>query len=82
MKIEIVIDNLTKPQLLALFQFFGNIGASRKMSYFVDGDGNLHPNIKLKLPSTITKEEINLAEELYKNELDIDFDKIAWRLHK
>lgn len=86
LKIEITIDNLTKPQLLALHQFFKNwiplckAGASRKVSYYVDGDGNLHPDISFKLPPTITKDEVELAEECYSEDLDIDFDKIAWRL--
>ena len=86
MKLEISVDDLTKPQLLGLVQFFKNwiplckSGASRKVSYFVDGDGNLHPDISFKIPEEITKEELALAEDCYKGVLDIDFDKIAWEL--
>ena len=86
MKLEISIDNLTKPQLLALRQFFKNwiplckSGASRDVSYFVDGDGNLHQDISFKIPEEITDDEIALAEECYNGDLKIDYDKIAWRL--
>lgn len=88
MKLKIIVDNLTKPQLLALVQFFKNwlplcsAGSSRYVSYYVDGDGNLHPKIKFRLPRKITEEELKLAEECYGKELQIDFDRIAWKLHK
>ena len=86
MKIEIVIDNLTKAQLLALYQYFKNwkrlcnIGSSKNMSFFVDGDGNLHPDIHMKLPGYITVDEILLAKECYGGKSEIDFDKIAKEL--
>ncbi len=88
MKIKIILDKITKPQLLALYQFFKNWeplckrGSSKIMSYMVDGDGNLHPDITLEIPSTITSDEIKLAEECYSNELNIDFDRIAWKLRE
>ncbi len=52
------------------------------MSFFVDGDGNLHPDISIKLPENITPEEIKLAKKCYGKELDIDFDRIAWKLRE
>jgi len=88
MKLEISLDNLTKPQLLALVQFFKNwkrlcsIGSSRYVSFYVDGDGNLHPEIKFNLPNEITQEDLKLAEDCYTDSLRIDFDKIAWELRK
>ena len=88
LRLEIFVDNLTKPQLLALYQFFKNWeplcnnGASRAISYFVDGDGNLHPNISMCIPDEITTEELQLAKNCYKNKKYIDFDDIAWELRE
>ncbi len=88
MRLEIIIDNLTKPQLLALYQFFQNwkplcsSGASRAISYFVDGDGNLHPDISMCIPDEITLDELQLAKDCYGEKLDIDFDDIAWKLRE
>ena len=87
MKLVIKLDNLTKPQLLALVEFFNkwkylcSIGSSRAVSYYVDGDGNLHPKIDFELPKEITEEDLSLVKDCYKETLEIDFDKIAWKLH-
>lgn len=92
MKKTIEIDNLTEAQaiaiedLLATWEYFGNIGTSRWTSFFADGDGNFRPQIKVDgekaqfaPENLIHKSE---RDEMYNtNNYKMDFDKIAWRMH-
>lgn len=86
----VVEMNVTKPQALALQAMFeywnhlGSIGASRKVSFYVDGDGDFQPECKIDLESIDTKltdkmRKISIVEE---NDGDrtYDFDPIAWEL--
>mgnify|MGYP000858997142 FL=1 len=86
MKMLIEIENLTEAQKIALEDMFatmvnlGNIGASRWVCFYSDGDGNFRPKIivdgkKPEFTKLLTK------EDRWKNdEYRIDFDKIAWLL--
>ena len=86
MKMLIEIENLTKAQKIALEDMFatmvnlGNIGGSRWVCFYSDGDGNFRPKItvdgkKPEFTKLLTKED-----KWKNNEYRIDFDKIAWLL--
>lgn len=90
---KIVVEmEVTEPQALALKAMFeywnhlGTIGASRRVGFYVDGDGNFKPNCKVNLESVkieLTDEmrDMSVVEE---NDGDrtYDFDPIAWKLHE
>ena len=92
-KIKMTIEmNVTIPQALALQAMFeywntlGNVGCSRKVGFYVDGDGNFQPNCTIKFNTiipTLTDEMRGKAiiKEHDDNRL-YDFDPIAWLLRK
>lgn len=49
--LTVTLDHLSKAQVVALQEFFscwevhGKIGASRKVAFYVDGDGAFHPEV-------------------------------------
>ena len=51
MKMNVEIDNLTEPQVIALEDMFrtwiqlGKLGMSRYTAFYADGDGNFRPKI-------------------------------------
>ena len=84
MKIE--IDNLTKPQeeaiktMLRLWEYLGNVGYSRKVSFYADGDGNFNPKIFVdgKKPEFYKFKDGRAYPKENKQGYIIDFDDIAW----
>lgn len=89
-KIKLTIEmDVTEAQAITLKEMFeywtrlGNIGSSRTVAFFVDGDGNFQPNCKIT-----TSERIHELPEhvLSKAITDVDgdrfydFDPIAWAL--
>lgn len=93
-KLTIEIGNLTLAQkiaiedLFATWLFLGKIGASRWTNFFVDGDGNFHPKIKVnrekpKTTDLIGREKVWTTWENGQpgHTYQIDYDKIAWELH-
>ena len=81
--------------LFANWVMLGNIGASRWTAFYADGDGNFRPKIKIdgKDPRhqqiVALKEfsrKVEVGDKRYEDRLDsdyaIDFDTIAWALHK
>jgi hypothetical protein len=85
-----VTMEVTEPQALALqamfkqWSYYGRVGASRKVAFFVDGDGDFRPNCEVKF----NKEIHELTEEMEDKSivsdddgnLVYDFDPIAWML--
>ena len=89
MKIQIEME-VTEPQALALEAMFkrwnslASMGSSRYISFFVDGDGNFHPNCKFKVIEGEKRELTPELEELASNKEQpnrYDYDNIAWSLH-
>jgi len=86
----IEINNLTKPQRIALedmlktWLHLSSLGGSRWTCYYADGDGNFHPKIKIDGRDPKYTDLIkDRRERVWKNdEYRIDFDMIAWALHK
>lgn len=78
---------VTVPQALALqamfeyWNFLGNIGSSRSVAFFVDGDGNFHPNCTSHFDTTVPTLTPELHEAAIKYEhagaRTYDFDRLA-----
>lgn len=90
-KMTVSMD-VTIPQALALqamfkyWNYLSNIGASRKVAFYVDGDGNFHPKCDISfdknMPSLTEKiEEISVVSDENGNRV-YDFDPVAWSLRK
>lgn len=88
MKVIVEIDDITEPQKIALEDMFatmvmlGNIGSSRWVCFYSDGDGNYRPKIlingeKPKLTDLLIKEE-----RWNGGEYRIDFDLVSHRLRR
>ena len=89
-KMTIVME-VTESQGLALqamFEYWNQLasaGGSRKVAFYVDGDGNFKPNCDVKFENMTPKltdemRDIAIVED---NDGDrtYDFDPIAWKLH-
>lgn len=89
---KMVIEmNVTQSQGLALRAMFeywnhlANIGGSRKVGFYVDGDGNFKPecNVKFEATTELTDEMRNISiVEDNDGDRTYDFDPIAWKLDR
>lgn len=85
-KITVEIDNLTDAQAIALEDMFaemvrlGNIGSSRLLAFFSDGDGNFRP--KIKVDGKNAEKNKVFPENYFWDGYDykMDYDKIAWEI--
>lgn len=86
-----VTMNVTAPQAYALMEmfkcwtFYGKAGMSRRVAFYVDGDGDFHPNCECKtepeLPELPKDQAIKtLVEDEHGNCL-YDFDALSWSFH-
>jgi hypothetical protein len=85
---SITIDNLTEAQrlaivdMLAMWQVLESVGSSRDVTFYVDGDGNFHPDIRV---DGVPPKACGSAEEVQArwrgDQYRIDYDEIAWKLH-
>lgn len=79
LSLTVTFDNLSEPQAIALMEMFGswesygNFGASRWSSLYVDGDGPFHPSIDCE-PSepVVDADELREAAEIDDNRYDFD----------
>jgi hypothetical protein len=75
--------------LKAMFKYWNSLssmGSSRKVGFYVDGDGNFHPECivttDVELPElTDDMAKAAIVEDRGGNRI-YDFDSIAWMLHK
>jgi hypothetical protein len=96
-KMTVTMD-VTIPQGLALRAMFdhwnwmANIGRSREVAFYVDGDGNFHPHVECKFNEEMPPLD-DLLRNLAKRDESIsgkdrfgysmslfDFDAIAWQI--
>ncbi len=92
-KVKFTVEmDVTVPQALALkamfeyWNYLSNIGSSRHISFYVDGNGNFHPNCKV----STDKEIPELTEKLRWLAMDteisgnngFDFDCVAGELKR
>ena len=81
-KIIIEIDNITKEQKIALESLFyqmeslGNLGGSRWLCFYSDGDGNYRPKIKINGRKPRHTKSIPTEILWETDEYRIDFDNI------
>lgn len=84
---------VTPAQALALQAMFDHwnqlsaIGSSRQVAFFVDGDGNFHPECNVTFESGTNLPELTdelrklaVADEGPNGERIYDFDNIAWKI--
>ncbi len=92
---DIKIENLSEAQkiaiedMLAIWIYCGGIGASRPVTFYVDGDGDFHPDIlidgqkprRFKNPTKDAK--VHTIDDKIPEHTGyfIDYDEIAWLLH-
>jgi hypothetical protein len=88
-KMTVTMD-VTIPQALALqamFEYWNQLsraGCTRHVGFFVDGDGDFHPNCDIKFSDPIPKLTNELRGLAIKMKWEsgrlYDFDNIAWKL--
>jgi hypothetical protein len=81
----ITLEGVTIPQAIALTKMFefmqalGNVGSSRWVGFFSDGDGNFRPKVKVNYPVPLPESKA-VVKEIKETFFGIDFDEIAWEL--
>jgi hypothetical protein len=85
--LHIRLDNISPADAIALMKMFkymeylGNIGSSRKCSFFADGDGSFHPKASFVYPIELPEvPEIDGVNEKTRD-FSIDSDEIAWHIY-
>ena len=84
----IEIEGLTDAQKISLedmlktWEWLGDIGGSRWTGFYADGDGNFRPKIKIDGKKPEFTKLIDREKLWDGDEYKIDFDAIAWALHK
>lgn len=90
-RIKMLVEmEVTKAQGLALKAMFeywntlSNIGSSRDVAFYCDGDGNFHPKCKVIFDGNIPELTDELRKLAVKTEHNgnrfYDFDNIGWKL--
>lgn len=88
-----VTMDVTVSQGLALQAMFNHwnklssLGGSRKIAFYVDGDGNFHPNCQTTfsdstVPELTDKLAASAVVEDNDGDLLFDYDPIAWKLNE
>lgn len=92
-KIQLQVSmEVTVPQALtlkAMFEYWNKLsmaGSSRTVSFYVDGDGNFHPNCELTTDVPIPEltdeiRKIAVVEDVY-GDRKYEFNGVAWYLNK
>lgn len=88
MKVTIEIDGITEPQRIALEDMFatmvmlGNIGSSRWVCFYSDGDGNYRPKILIDGKEPEFTKLLTKDDKWVGGEYRIDFDLVSHRLRR
>lgn len=91
-KLVITVDNIGAADAIALkkmfeyMQYLGNIGSSRKCSFYADGDGSFHPKISFDYPIELPEVPeitgvVETREGGRRGQFDIDSDDIGWIIY-
>ena len=91
-KIKMTVEmDVTIPQGLALQAMFemwnihSEIGASKRISFFCDGDGNFHPKCKItfnkKMPKLTDKLKTLAIVKNTPQEIVYDYDPMSWEIN-
>lgn len=89
MTIEMDVTQAQGLALQAMFKYWNYlaaIGSSRRVGFYVDGDGNFHPNCTIKFDEEMPELTKRLEKAAVTNESNgdrqYDFDPIAWLLNE
>lgn len=89
MTVEMEVTEAQALALQAMFEYWtgcGGVGASRKVGFYVDGDGDFQPKCKTSFSrkiSTLTPEMSKAAVILDKDGNRVyDYDPIGWMLDR
>ena len=99
-RLNLQLDNLTDAQVIAFVKMInwiedcGNVGTSRYISFFADGDGDCRIRSSYNIYGSKSDELTNLIDNhkfIYDNKLEndysehkeikIDYDQYAWELN-
>ena len=92
MKNEITMTitmSVTKPQALALTEMFrywdylASVGGSRRVAFYVDGDGDFHPHCQITTVPYVRPEARFLEKALIEDDDGnrvYDYDPVAWAI--
>jgi hypothetical protein len=100
----ITLENVSQSQAIALSKMFkymehlGNIGSSRKCSFYSDGDGDFRPKVTIDYPEELsevpeitgvysgddikTMKITNNRPSTHQGDFNIDPDTIAWKINE
>ena len=90
-RIKMTVEmEVTEPQALALqamfkyWNYLGNVGGSREVTFYVDGDGNFKPRCSISFDNDILEltkemEQISVVKDSGGNRT-YDFDRLGWKL--
>ena len=89
MTVKMQVTHAQGLALQAMFKHWNLLagwGSSRDISFYVDGDGNFHPDCKISFDGEIPElteeiEESAIVSGKHTGDLKYDFDAIAWMLH-
>jgi len=93
-KLQVTISQaVAMKEMFERWNFLSNIGSSRHVSFFVDGDGNFHPKVEITFSEGMpdfTEEQKEIIKQRAANENTeivkiekgnkFDFDNIGWYL--
>lgn len=92
-RIKMTVEmDVTVPQALALEAMFkhwnrlSSWGSSRMIPFYVDGDGDFHPNAVCTYSETIPEltqelEQLAMVENDNNGQVSFDYDAIAWKIN-
>lgn len=86
--LTVTFDGLDEAQALALQSMFEvwssytTLGASRLVSYFVDGDGHFSPDIEIEKSDDVRELTDTLKEAAEPETNKFDHDGVAWKLRE
>lgn len=88
MTIEMQVTPVQGLTLQAMFEYWNQLsamGGSRKVGFFVDGDGNFHPKCNVKFDGEIPELTDGLRQKAIAKDQGgdrvYDFDNIAWEIN-
>jgi len=100
-KLTVTFENVDQAQAIALKKAFkymellGQVGSSRMVSIYSDGDGNFRPKVTIDYPEELPemdpkmgiskwdpdKKELDRKVVNYEGDFSIDNDEIAWKIY-
>lgn len=93
MKLTLTFDEISEAQAITLvkmakiMEYCGNIGTSRNVTFFADGDGDFRPKVSYESDGELGFEkkpleiDLNIWETMDKHsDFRLDYDSVAWQI--